>query len=441
MAAFALGLLILSTQLRSPLLLKVRLSGSGAALVFAAALLRWAAHGKRSSGSRLPLAVRLVTGAAAIGTLIAVPAVHVRHLLLLRGLRAVPDAERARLARHIIAGFRSWDEARYLVRSVKVGGLYVGLHNAAGLTADALRGRLAELIALRAEHGGPRLLLSADQEGGPVSRLSPPLPKPPALASVLGEAAALPEQLALARSLGAGQGALLRGLGVTVNFAPVVDLRLHTERGLLDRYSFIGSRAISADPGLTSQIALAYAQGLLEGGVVPTLKHFPGLGRVGTDTHFFPAHLKTPAAELTATDWRPFRELLMKTPSLLMIGHVYATAVDPSELASSSARLIGGVLRGEWRHDGVIVTDDLCMAPPYYARGGIGGSAVRALAAGLDLVLVTYDGSQVPAVLAALIEAHRGGVLTDATLAASDARLDRLAALLAAAPEHQGVVE
>lgn len=436
MAAFALGLLILSTQLRSPLLLKVRLSGSVAAFILAAALLRWASYGRRSSGARVATAARLVTGAAALGTLLAVPAVHVRHALLLRELRAVPDVERARLARHIIAGFRSWEEARFLVGEVKVGGLYVGLHNAAGLSADALRGRLAELIALRAERGGPRLLLSADQEGGPVSRLSPPLPTPPALASVLGETAVLSEQLLRARALGAGQGALLRGLGVTVNFAPVVDLRLHTERGLFDRYSFIGSRAISADPELTAQLALAYSQGLLEGGVVPTLKHFPGLGRVRTDTHFFPAHLTTPAVELAATDWRPFRELLLKTPSLLMIGHVYATAIDPSELASRSARLIGGVLRGEWRHDGVVVTDDLCMAPPYYARGGIGGSAVRGIAAGLDLVLVTYDGSQVPAVLLALIEAHRDGALTDATLAASDARLDRLAALLAAAPEH-----
>lgn len=429
-------MLVLSTQLRSPLLLKVRLSGSVAAVVLAAGLLRWASSGRRSSGSRIATAARLVIGGAALGTLIVVPAVHVRHALLLRELRAVPEAERSRLARHLIAGFRSWDEARFLVGEVKVGGLYVGLHNAAGLSADALRGRLAELIALRAERGGPRLLLSADQEGGPVSRLSPPLPTPPALASVLAETAARPEQLARARALGAGQGALLRGLGVTVNFAPVVDLRLHTERGLLDRYSFIGSRAISADPEVTAQIALAYAEGLLEGGVVPTLKHFPGLGRVRTDTHFFPARLVTPASELLATDWRPFRELLTKTPSLLMIGHVYATAIDPGELASSSARLIGGVLRGEWRHDGVVVTDDLCMAPPYYARGGIGGSAVRALAAGLDLVLVTYDGSQVPVVLAALIEAHRAGVLTDATLAASDARLDRLAALLAAAPDR-----
>jgi beta-N-acetylhexosaminidase len=429
--------LALATQLRSPLLLKVRALGTVAAVGMALLLLARAwRRGTRGDEEGAPPARRLladsVGATAALGVLIVVPALHARQFVAERALAAADPSARARLGHHVMAGFRSWDEARWLVERAEVGGLYIGLHNVRGLGPDALRERIAELVRLRRERGGPRLLIAADQEGGPVSRLSPPLPVPPPLSSVL-EAAGADEPVVRATRLGREQAAQLRALGVDINFAPVVDLRLHPERGLLDRYSFIGSRAISADPAATRRIAQAYAEGLLSGGVLPTLKHFPGLGRVQTDTHFFAAELSAPKGELEATDWRPFREVLATTPSLLMLGHAYVTAVDPRELSSSSARLIDGVVRRGWQHDGVLVTDDLCMSPPFYAEGGIGGSAVRALAAGVDLVLVSYDGSQVPGVLRALLAAYseRGGALPEPVLAASEARLERLRALLA----------
>lgn len=440
-AAAAVVALALAMQLRSPLLLKVRAIGTVGAVALALLLLarawrrglRAAPTDARRPGG--PLLADAVSATAAIGVLIVVPALHARQVVNERALAAAAPGARARLGRHVVAGFRSWDEARWLVEQAAVGGLYVGLHNVRGLSADALRERIAGLLRLRRERGGPRLLIAADQEGGPVSRLSPPLPAPPPLSSVLdaaGAAASADEPLVQARRLGREQAAQLRWLGVDINFAPVVDLRLHPERGLLDRYSFIGSRAISADPEVTARVARAYAEGLLSGGVLPTLKHFPGLGRVQTDTHFFAARLPTPAGELEATDWRPFRAVLQATPSLLMLGHAYVTAVDPRELASSSARLVDGVVRRGWQHDGVLVTDDLCMSPPYYAEGGIGGSAVRALAAGVDLVLVSYDGSQVPAVLRALLTAYsgEGRALPESVLAASESRLDRMLARL-----------
>ncbi|MFO0574701.1 MAG: glycoside hydrolase family 3 N-terminal domain-containing protein [Polyangia bacterium] len=432
--------LALAMQLRSPLLLKVRALGTVAAVALALLLLARAwRRGRRAAPTDArrpggPLLADAVSATAALGVLIVVPALHAQKLGNERALAAADPGARARLGRHVVAGFRSWDEARWLVEQAAVGGLYIGLHNVRGLSEEALRERITGLVRLRRERGGPRLLIAADQEGGPVSRLSPPLPLPPPLSSVLEDAGAAgaDEPDVRARRLGREQAAQLRALGVDVNFAPVVDLRLHPERGLLDRYSFIGSRAISADPEVTARIARAYAEGLVSGGVLPTLKHFPGLGRVQTDTHFFAARLTTPADELAATDFWPFRAVLQATPSLLMLGHAYVTAVDPRELASSSAPLVDGVVRRGWQHDGVLVTDDLCMSPPYYAEGGIGGSAVRALVAGIDLVLVSYDGSQVPAVLRALLAAYSepGRALPESVLAASDARLDRMLARL-----------
>lgn len=421
-----LGALLLATQLRSPLLLKVRGSASGLGLLGSVILIGLGARAWRRAsarGQRVAAAGRLGCGVAMGLLVLGLPAEYWLHK---RRVRQAPQAARAELARHIVAGFRSWEQARELVGEGLVGGVYIGLHNARGLSEEELRARIAELRALRAARGLSPLLVAVDQEGGPVSRLSPPLPVTPALSAVIAGADSAPEREQRVRAFAAEQAAALRGLGVNVNFSPVVDLRLHPERSILDRYSFIGARAIAAEPALVSEVARSYAQALLAGGIVPTVKHFPGLGRVRTDTHFFTATLETPVAELAAADWRPFRAAVAASPTLLMLGHVRVAALDRQHLASGSARLIGEVVRGAWGHDGVLITDDLCMAPAFYGPGGLPGFANTALQAGVDLLLISYDGTQVYPALSALLAARRSGELGDELLAKSAARLDRL---------------
>ena len=90
----------------------------------------------------------------------------------------------------------------------------------------------------------------------------------------------------------------------------MLDLRPPDRRNRLDFHTLIGQRAIATDPAVVSAIASAYVRGLEASGVGAMLKHFPGIGRVRTDTHHFSANLDTPVRELEATDWRPFREVL-----------------------------------------------------------------------------------------------------------------------------------
>jgi beta-N-acetylhexosaminidase len=290
------------------------------------------------------------------------------------------------LGQHFIVGYSRLDQVETLASKGLIGGIFVTSPN----VSNHLGQDIAQLQQRRREAGLPPLIVATDQEGGIVSHLSPPLTALPALAALTGLA---PEQRVLAaRQAGQIHGRELAALGVTVNFAPVVDLRPTTPAGHWDFHSMIARRAISEDPAMVVQIAQSYAEGLSASGVRPTLKHFPGLGRVPEDTHHFRASLATDRATLEASDWRPFRQLLPSAGAWLMVGHVTVDAVDPDHPASHSRRLIDGVIRHDWGYQGVIVTDDLTMSAVY--QHGYCAAVLGALNAGADLLLISFDGEQ-----------------------------------------------
>jgi beta-N-acetylhexosaminidase len=323
------------------------------------------------------------------------------------------------LGRHFIVGYTSFDEIASLAAKGLIAGIYVTRHNIEGHTADALRSEISQLQAIRRARGLPPLIVAADQEGGIVSHMSPPLTAVPALATL----AALPpaERLAKAEAFGRTQGRELAALGITLNFSPVVDLLRTAAPNPLDFNSLISRRAISGDPEVVSDIAAAYARGLEANGVEATVKHFPGLGRVRADTHHFRADLATPVAELEATDWMPFRQVLARSSAYLMVGHVAITAIDSNRAASQSKRVINDLIRNKWGYQGIIITDDLVMGPIY--EHGVCTAVVEALNAGVDLLLVAYDGLQFYRMYDCALSASTGGRLDETMLQNSLARL------------------
>ncbi len=329
------------------------------------------------------------------------------------------DAAARELGRHLIVGYTRADEVAVLASRGLIGGLYITHHNIAGRTSAELKAEIAGLQALRRSAGLPPLIVAADQEGGIVSHLSPQLTPMPALAS-LAELA--PDKRArLAREFGEIQGHELADLGVTMNFAPVVDLRRAPRHKRLDLNSLISQRAISDDPAIVTEIARNYIEGLAAYQVAATVKHFPGLGRADDDTHLFSAHIDAPLTELEATDWQPFRALLGTTPAAVMVGHAAVTAVDPREPASLSKPVMTGVVRGAWGFGGVIVTDDMVMGAVY--RRGVCNAVVAALNAGADLVLIAFDGAQYYRMFPCAQAALAHGAIDAGMLAASAARL------------------
>ena len=317
---------------------------------------------------------------------------------------------------HFIVGFTDFAELQPLAAGGLIGGIYLAKRNLRGRTLAEVAADIAALQAIRRRAELPPLIVAGDQEGGPVSHLSPLLDAMPPLASVLGR----DDPTARARRYGAQQGCGLAALGVNLNFGPVVDLRPAGRDNPHDRLTRISARAIAADPATVGAVAAGYIDGLGEHGVRATLKHFPGLGRVRHDTHLRAARLDDSPAALTA-DWQPFRQLAGHPGTAIMLGHVTLAALDPQRAASHSPAVIDGLLRADWDYDGVLITDDLNMGAVYDL--GIGQVAAEALAAGVDLVLVSYDPRQVYRALYGAARALERGEIADSRLRHSTRRL------------------
>ena len=348
-------------------------------------------------------------------------AAHLTFELRKQGVLGAGADEARQLGPHFMVGYSSFPEVARLAELGLIGGVYVTQHNIRGRTVEALRAEIAALQDIRRAAGLPPLLVAADQEGGIVGHLAPPLTKLPALATLAGLAP--DDQQAKAEEFGRIHGRELAGLGVNLNLAPVLDLKPQAQRNRLDFHTLIGQRAIASDPAVVSTIATSYVRGLEESGVGATLKHFPGIGRVRSDTHHFSANLDTPVTELEATDWLPFRQVLSRSRSALMVGHVTLTAVDPDRAASHSKRVVEGIIRQTWGYQGMVMTDDLVMGAIY--QNDVCKAVVEAINAGVDLLLVAYDGAQFYRVFACALEGLRQGELDAAMLHASAARLEK----------------
>lgn len=316
----------------------------------------------------------------------------------------------SRIGQHFVVGFRDFDELKPLAERGLIGGIYITRRNLENETVASLKERIGALQRLRTQAGLKPLFVMADQEGGKVSHLSPLLPRLPPLSSLLDGGA---ENLdARAYAYGEQQGRSLADIGINMNLAPVVDLKIESTEQWDDRWSLIEQRAIADDPWIVARVASAYGKGLLANGVQPTVKHFPGLGRVKADTHFAKATLASDPVE-QAADWLPFREVTAHTGAAMMLSHVRLPAIDPDKPASLSRAVVQDVLRKEeglgWNYQGLLITDDLNMGAVY--DEGIGRAAVAALDAEVDLILVSFDPDQYyPALYAAWKAWKRGSV-------------------------------
>ncbi len=400
-----LALLPLVWHYQHPLLFRLRHAESALLIALPlCGLLGW---------RRLPGAARLLLVSVAL--LLAGQALH--QQLQRQTVLAAGPAMQA-LGRHFIVGYTDITEVRALAEKGLIGGIYVGRRNVRGRSLAEVRDEIAALQAIRRQAGLPPLIVAADQEGGEINHLSPLIERLPPLAEAIGQ----PDPGRAALIYGMRQGNALAQLGITLNFSPVVDLQPGV-RPDGDRFSNIPARAIGSDPEGVAAVAAGYLDGLATSGVRGTLKHFPGLGRVRLDTHLHPARLAETPAELAA-DWLPFRTLAGRAGSALMLGHVTLEAIDPQRAASHSSAVVR-LLREEWGYDGVLVTDDLNMGAVYDL--GIGQVASEALAAGVDLVLVSYDPRQLYRALHGAAQALGAGRITPEMLAASARRLDLLA--------------
>ena len=217
-----------------------------------------------------------------------------------------------------------------------------------------------------------------DQEGGRVQRMGPPFwPKYPAAARFASLAdRGRAEQVELARLSARLMAIDLAGVGVNVDCLPVLDVPAP------DGHNIIGDRAYADDPASVAMFGRAVADGLIEGGVLPVMKHVPGHGRAGADSHLELPVVHADLASLVAADFAPFRAL--RDLPMAMTAHVVYTALDPQRPATTSALVIRDVIRGLIGFDGLLLSDDLSMQA---LAGGFAERAAAAFAAGIDIAL------------------------------------------------------
>jgi len=418
----AIALLPFAIDWRSPVLASVRPAALAALIVLPLLLIAIdAAMLRTAPPSRLRRALSVAVIVVAALALTATVAQEVSFQWVRSRVLAADVAQLEKLGRHLIVGYRDPAEVDELIDRRAIGGVFVGARNVEGRSAEAVRRQIEAWQDTRRRQGLPPLWIATDQEGGAVSRLSPPLPRQPPLASVVDQYSEQTVRDAAAHDYGLTQGRALASLGVNLNFAPVVDLNRNLANPH-DHYTRIRERAIAADPLVVTDVARQYCRGLWEAGVRCTLKHFPGLGAVFEDTHLEAGYLRLAPEALERSDWLPFRALI-KSGAFTMLGHARLTAVDADRPVSFSPAVVTGLLRGSWGHDGVLITDDFSMGAVYASKEGLGAASVAALNAGVDLILIAYDGAQYFAAMAALVAADRDHQLSPETLAGSQRRL------------------
>lgn len=217
-----------------------------------------------------------------------------------------------------------------------------------------------------------------DQEGGRVARLKPPhwRERPPAarFGTLYAEN---PEAAREAAYLNARLIAYdLASLGINVDCLPVLDVPVP------GAHDIIGDRAFATDPATIIALGRAQIEGLMDGGVLPVMKHIPGHGRAESDSHLALPRVSAEMEALSASDFVTFRSL--DQCPIAMTAHVVYESIDPQRPATTSPKVIRDVIRGEIGFDGLLMSDDLSMKA---LDGPLSVRARQAQFAGCDLVL------------------------------------------------------
>lgn len=286
-----------------------------------------------------------------------------------------------------------------LIKEFHIGGLILFARN---LQSPSQTAKLCN--TLQAWSKKMPLLISIDQEGGRVSRL------PKGFTVFPGGA-----QLAACRSTElvyrAAQATAreLRSVGINMNLAPVLDINTNPSNPV------IGDRAFSASPTLVSSMGLTMMAGFQDNSVIACGKHFPGHGDTSTDSHKELPRVRHGLQRLREVELRPFLHTVQNGLVSIMTAHVLYPKLDPDEPATLSNRIITGLLRRSMGFRGVVVTDDLEMAA-ISDRHGSGEAAVRAIEAGVDLILICHDERKQREALEAVAKAVKQKKISEARI-------------------------
>ncbi|MEN4449221.1 glycoside hydrolase family 3 N-terminal domain-containing protein [Mycobacterium sp. SM3041] len=302
---------------------------------------------------------------------------------------------RQKLAQLLMVGVKNLADAEAVVRQQEVGGIFI-----TSWTDHSMLG--APLTALAQEPRPLPIAVSVDEEGGRVQRLKGLIGSQPS-ARALVAAGKSPEQV---REIARLRGQAMKELGITIDFAPVVDITNAADG------TVIGDRSWGNTAEVVTAYAGAYADGLRDAGVLPVLKHFPGHGHASGDSHQGGV-VTPPLAQLETLDLVPYQSLTTRKPVAVMVGHMQVpglTETDPASLSKAAYDLLRSGSYGGQPFDGAVFTDDLSSMGAITQRYSVPEAVLKALQAGADTALWITT-KEVPDVLDRLQQAVDSGEL------------------------------
>lgn len=320
---------------------------------------------------------------------------------------------RDKIGQMVICGFdgkRPSGEILALIRDYRIGGIVYFRRNI-GRAAEVAR-LSAELREAASAVTKAPLLIAVDQEGGMVARID-------------RDTALMPGNMAIGATRDASlayeaarvSGAELAAMGITMNFAPCLDVNNNPANPV------IGVRSYGERPELVAELGAAAIAGFQESGVSACVKHFPGHGDTAVDSHLAMPIVPHDRERLSRVELVPFRRAIAAGVDAIMTAHVRFPAYEKNGWpATLSPAVLNGLLRGQLGFAGVIVTDCLEMKAISGERG-IGAAAVAAVRAGADLVLISHSPDRQREALEALYAAAASGEIAPERLDASVRRI------------------
>ncbi|MGO4181796.1 glycoside hydrolase family 3 protein [Paenibacillus sp. TAF43_2] len=300
-------------------------------------------------------------------------------------------------------GFEPTAQIKQLIETSGIGGTIYFSRNVKD--AKQVHKLSGELQSIARKAGNPPLFVAIDQEGGMVARL-------------VDGVTLMPGNMALgatgdkesARETAFVCGEELRQLGVTMNYAPCIDVNNNPDNPV------INVRSYSDRSDVVAELGAAAVAGYQAARVAATVKHFPGHGDTAVDSHHALPILLHGRDRLDAIELKPFRAAIEAGTDCIMTAHVCLPALDPSGVPSTlSEPVITGLLRKELGYDGIVVTDCLEMDAIDKTYGPEQG-AIKALQAGADMVLISHTFDKQWAALEAVVRAVENGELAEARI-------------------------
>ncbi len=308
-------------------------------------------------------------------------------------------------------GYEVDDNIISLIKNKKVGGIILFSKNIN--TVSGTKKLIESLNGLNNENK-VKLFMSVDEEGGVVSRI----PKEMGRFESAWDVGATGD-LNYAFEHGKAIGETIKSLGFNLDFAPVLDVNSNPNNPV------IGNRAFSDDPKIVKKMGTEVYKGLKSAGVLGAGKHFPGHGDTDVDSHVGVPVINKSLDEIRNLELIPFKYAIDNGIDMIMVGHLYLPQLDKDYVASISKNIVTKLLREELGFNGVVVTDDMIME-------GVKGkyptneSAVKAIEAGIDVIIVSAGIHDQNRAIDGVVEAVRNGIITEKRINESVYRILKL---------------